>query len=123
MCRWGWGAEHQAGDGPGLTVLPACPPSPCPNGALLLSVSDQRIASIAINGSGDWVAFGCSGVPSCAVARGQEQSCCSRTADVAPSPPNRGAAPAPGRSPFHAPVRASTLGGPGALVGGSWGAP
>ncbi|KAK2509227.1 hypothetical protein MC885_009195 [Smutsia gigantea] len=27
-----------------------------------LSISDQRIASIAINSSGDWIAFGCSGL-------------------------------------------------------------
>lgn len=26
-----------------------------------LSISDQRIASVAINGSGDWIGFGCSG--------------------------------------------------------------
>lgn len=27
----------------------------------LCSISDQRIASVAINNSGDWIGFGCSG--------------------------------------------------------------
>lgn len=33
-------------------------PSPC---SCLPSISDQRVASVAINSSGDWIAFGCSG--------------------------------------------------------------
>jgi hypothetical protein len=35
--------------------------------AFLLSISDQRIASVAINSSGDWIAFGCSGAFSIAI--------------------------------------------------------
>lgn len=29
------------------------------------SISDQRISSVAINSSGDWIGFGCSGEKSC----------------------------------------------------------
>ncbi|XP_022371691.1 periodic tryptophan protein 2 homolog [Enhydra lutris kenyoni] len=39
-----------------------------------LSISDQRIASIAINGSGDWVAFGCSGLGQLLVWEWQSES-------------------------------------------------
>nr|XP_031316555.1 periodic tryptophan protein 2 homolog isoform X1 [Camelus dromedarius] len=39
-----------------------------------LSVSDQRVASIAINSSGDWIAFGCSGLGQLLVWEWQSES-------------------------------------------------
>ncbi|XP_060007036.1 periodic tryptophan protein 2 homolog isoform X2 [Lagenorhynchus albirostris] len=39
-----------------------------------LSVSDQRVSSIAINGSGDWIAFGCSGLGQLLVWEWQSES-------------------------------------------------
>lgn len=36
-----------------FTLPPLC--------SCLPSISDQRVASVAINSSGDWIAFGCSG--------------------------------------------------------------
>lgn len=41
-----------------------------------LSISDQRISSVAINSSGDWIAFGCSGLfsgPAVTVEQGESQ--------------------------------------------------
>lgn len=43
-------------------------PSLCP---CLLSISDQRVASVAINSSGDWIAFGCSGLFPCPAVEGK----------------------------------------------------
>lgn len=74
--RWGvWGpAVHVPLRGVWAVGLPggrwtegargaACPPAHLFRlRALVPSVSDQRIASIAVNGSGDWIAFGCSGL-------------------------------------------------------------
>ncbi|XP_067116836.1 PWP2 small subunit processome component [Osmerus mordax] len=39
-----------------------------------LSISDQRIASVAINGSGDWIGFGCSGLGQLLVWEWQSES-------------------------------------------------
>ncbi|XP_073743181.1 periodic tryptophan protein 2 homolog isoform X4 [Callorhinus ursinus] len=39
-----------------------------------LSISDRRIASIALNGSGDWIAFGCSGLGQLLVWEWQSES-------------------------------------------------
>ncbi|XP_058920761.1 periodic tryptophan protein 2 homolog isoform X1 [Kogia breviceps] len=39
-----------------------------------LSVSDQRVSSIAVNGSGDWIAFGCSGLGQLLVWEWQSES-------------------------------------------------
>ncbi|XP_037686667.1 periodic tryptophan protein 2 homolog isoform X2 [Choloepus didactylus] len=39
-----------------------------------LSISDQRIASVAINSSGDWIAFGCSGLGQLLVWEWQSES-------------------------------------------------
>ncbi|KAM9088642.1 periodic tryptophan protein 2 homolog isoform 2-T3 [Megaptera novaeangliae] len=39
-----------------------------------LSASDQRVSSIAINGSGDWIAFGCSGLGQLLVWEWQSES-------------------------------------------------
>ncbi|XP_072595331.1 periodic tryptophan protein 2 homolog [Vulpes vulpes] len=40
-----------------------------------LSISDQSIASIAVNSSGDWLAFGCSGLGQLLVWEWQSESC------------------------------------------------
>ncbi|XP_047653600.1 periodic tryptophan protein 2 homolog isoform X2 [Phacochoerus africanus] len=39
-----------------------------------LSISDQRVASVAINSSGDWIAFGCSGLGQLLVWEWQSES-------------------------------------------------
>nr|AAI28481.1 Pwp2 protein [Mus musculus] len=39
-----------------------------------LSISDQRVASVAINSSGDWIAFGCSGMGQLLVWEWQSES-------------------------------------------------
>lgn len=49
-----------------LSLAKLCFESACLNLNLLAfkcSISDQRIASISINSTGDWIAFGCSGMP------------------------------------------------------------
>lgn len=43
-------------------------PSQC---SCLPSISDQRVASVAINSSGDWIAFGCSGWSPCPALEGK----------------------------------------------------
>lgn len=49
LATLGWGQEA-------LVLTESC---------FLLSISDQRIESVAINSSGDWIALGCSGSSSC----------------------------------------------------------